>query len=306
MSGLPPDHLRSEDPQVRRILEPMLGSRRKSESPAVEIPLYACNSWTYEEVRGNGDWGTFVRALQVVGQLRQSGKVSTYHLGATVQMDNFHEMADMVRLGESLGCDRVRFSGRPGTREHLSGLFPRRSITEEGHPLHIALLESLRDPVFDLPICDLQDVEPLRRRAQAGPLPSDRAGGIGTETACTDMAKGLVEQNRLGEAAALTAYARIHFPHSYDLRFLDGVVLQMLGFPLQASYRFRELLSRNGDNPYPRLSLGTTLFEAGRPEDGIRFLIETCLRSPRAKDVHEVVINFLTANVAQAALPRAA
>jgi hypothetical protein len=60
------------------------------------------------------------------------------------------------------------------------------------------------------------------------------------------------------------------FPDSTNLIFLDGAVLHTMGFPLQVSYRYRKVLERDASDSKACLTLGATLFELGRQEQGIR------------------------------------
>jgi hypothetical protein len=84
-----------------------------------------------------------------------------------VQSRNFREMADFVRLGQRLGCDRVLFHELVDFKTYSAGEFKARSIVSPGHPQHGELLAELRDPVFDDPRVNLATFRPLRQQALA-------------------------------------------------------------------------------------------------------------------------------------------
>jgi hypothetical protein len=84
--------------------------------------------------------------------------------GTAIGQDNFHEMAAMVRFAERRGADLIHF--------HMSG----DDLTDLRHPLHLAFLETLRDPILARPIVDLGDLAPWRERAFESELPSDALG----------------------------------------------------------------------------------------------------------------------------------
>jgi MoaA/NifB/PqqE/SkfB family radical SAM enzyme len=262
--------------------------------PLVDVSIDACRPWTYEVVRRPGDWNKLLPNLQFIGRLRREGKVSQYFINATIQLDNFHEMADMVRLGKDLGCDGVRFYLIQNTGTHILPMYDKANVASPNHALHGAFLETLCDPTFDDPICTLYDVQLVRDRALQNPILADLKARVKDEKSCVELLGELVAENRLSDAAVITAYARHAFPGSIDLNFLDGTILNKLGFPLQASYRYKEALERDSSYPLARVPLGAVLCELGRSEEGVRCMIDACLHSPAETEVHDIVAKFLS------------
>jgi hypothetical protein len=76
-------------------------------------------------------------------------------------------MADFVRLGQRLGCDRVLFHELVDFKTYSAAQFKAASIVSPSHPQHGELLSELRDPVFDDPRVNLATFRTLRQNALA-------------------------------------------------------------------------------------------------------------------------------------------
>lgn len=260
--------------------------------PTVNVSIDACRPWTFRVIRRNGEWARLEENLEFMAGLKRAGEISELYLNATIQLDNYHELADMVRLGRRLGCDGVRFFLIQNTGSHLKHLFHAMNVADHRHPLYAAFLETLRDPTFDDPICQMYDVDVLRERARTTTLPSDDVGAPASADACIEAVAGLLDAGSLPEAAAVAACGRAHWPDSRALMLLDGMALQMAGFARLATHRFRELVALDASEPSYHMTLGTTLFELGECEEGARCLITACLVAPDHPEVQDAVAKF--------------
>lgn len=260
--------------------------------PRVDISIDACHPWTFATIRRNGDWETLQTNLQFIRGLRRMGEISEFSLNATVQADNFHEMADIVRLGKQLGCDGVRFRPVQNTGDHLGSTFYDLNVADPRHFLHDAFLETIRDPIFEEPICSLGDIKAIRDAALEATQPSDVAGRPASDAACLEAISHLVDRNEFSRAAALAAYARIHWPENRELGLLGGMILQASDFTQLATYRYRELVDLDTTDPNARLALGMALFDLNELEEGCRSMIEACLCAPQEPLVCNAVARF--------------
>ena len=81
-------------------------------------------------------------------------------------------------------------------------------------------------------------------------------------------------------------------PANMQLLFEKGMLLSVLGRPLQAADAFRQMLSRDPTLLRPRLELGRVLAQAGDNE-GARYHFEQVLAHPLPDAVRRNVLNFL-------------
>lgn len=81
-------------------------------------------------------------------------------------------------------------------------------------------------------------------------------------------------------------------PANMQLLFEKGMLLSVLGRPLQAADVFRQMLSRDPTLLRPRLELGRVLAQAGDNE-GARYHFEQVLAHPLPDAVRRNVLNFL-------------
>ncbi len=212
----------------------------------VNVSIDACTPWVFETVRRPGKWEKLRPNLDFIAAKRARGEFRAFHLNATIQLDNFHEMGALISFGETLGVDSVRLYMIQNTGGHLTSDYARLNVADETHPLHLAFLETLRDPRLGLPRAHLYDVANWRARSLAMPLPSDR---LQPDYARQDLDAALHEvASRPAEAVALCAAGRIRFPADLDLPLREAHALQALGFVGQARYRLKERLALGGED----------------------------------------------------------
>lgn len=208
--------------------------------PLVDVSVDACSPWVYQYVRRPGKWERLQPNLQFIGRGRAEGLFSSFHLNATVQLDNFHEMGALVDFGVSLGADTVRLYMIQNTGGHLAPDFARKNVADAAHPLHLMFLEALRDQRLSQPAAHLYDVASWRSHSFAQALPSDRLpGGCGREELLTAIDEA-IGADRFEEVAALTTAGRLRFAGDGLLHEIEARALERLGFERQADYRRRE------------------------------------------------------------------
>ncbi|MFO0604976.1 MAG: SPASM domain-containing protein [Polyangiales bacterium] len=262
--------------------------------PLVNVSIDACRPWTYAVLRRGGEWARLEANLRFIASKRREGAVSAFFLNATVQLDNFHELADMVALGAELGCDGVRFYLIQNTGGHLADDYARKNVAAPDHPLHLAFLETLRDPALGAPLAHLYDVHTAREAALAATLPSDVAGVASAQ----DCVAGFHLYMNAGDperAAAVAAHGCWRFPEQGELRVLAAAALETLGFADQAEYRYRECLRRDPDDFNALVALGTRLIEGDDLRGGLRQLVAAAstTRDPAVLDgITDYIVKF--------------
>lgn len=213
--------------------------------PIVDVSIDACSAWVYEVVRRPGNWSKLVPNLEFIAGHRAGGIFREFHLNATIQLDNFHEMPALIDFAERLGADSMRMYMIQNTGGHLKADYARKNVADPGHALHLAFLETLRDPRLGRPIAHLYDVATWRARALEAELPSDALGKDFTRAAllaAIDAATG-----NLPRIAALLAAGRARFAGDHGLLALEAATLHAMGHGQAAEYRLHEREAAGGD-----------------------------------------------------------
>lgn len=203
----------------------------------VNVSIDACTPWVYEVVRRPGRWQVLLPNLRFIADKRARNEFREFHLNATVQLDNFHEMPALVAFAQTLGADTMRLYMIQNTGGHVSGMYPRLNVAGRDHPLHAAFLETLRHPILGSEQAHLYDVSHWRDRAIEATLPSDR---LGKEWTRADLVDAIGEAQDPATIAALCTAGRIRFPADVWLPLREAHALRDLGFPVQAAYRLKE------------------------------------------------------------------
>lgn len=203
--------------------------------PLVNVSIDACTPEVYEIVRRPGKWEKLAPNLAFIAAKRAAGIFREFHMNATIQLDNFHQMPAMMAHAEVLGADSMRLYMMQHTGAHLSADFARKNVADRAHPLHLAFLETLRDPALGRPIAHLYDVAGWRDQAFAETLPADTLAAA-DHPAWLDAIDAAIGAGALGDAIALTVAARRRFADPL-LFEIEAEALRRLGFTLQAGYR---------------------------------------------------------------------
>ncbi|MHA6718810.1 hypothetical protein ACX40Y_05100 [Sphingomonas sp. RS6] len=143
-------------------------------------------------------------------------------------------MAALVRYAESRGTGVARFRFDDGA-----------ALTDPMHPLHLAFMETLRDPVLASDQADLGDVAPWRERALTIRLPSDLLGeAFGRQGLLAAIgAPGTSTEVRV----ALCAAGRIRLGDDVELLGREAQALYELGLFLQARARLAACVAIGGE-----------------------------------------------------------
>lgn len=123
----------------------------------IDVSIDGASAETYGANRG-GDFDKLVKNLRFIGELRQSGAITTYNLHYVVQQNNYHEMADFVRLGISVHCDGVLFKQVQNWGSWAPEEYAIRAIQHPAHPEHLQFLEAVQDPMLQHPIVRMHDL----------------------------------------------------------------------------------------------------------------------------------------------------
>ncbi|WP_206245207.1 SPASM domain-containing protein [Novosphingobium terrae] len=206
-------------------------------APKVNVSIDAATPWVFEHVRRPGKWPRLIENLRFLAHQRKAGTFSKYSLNATIQLDNFQDLPALVALAEVLEADEILFYMIQNTGAHLHAGYSRLNIADPAHPLHLAFLETLRDPCLNRPQVHMYDLAVWRSIAMKQHLPSDELGGDWTRKTAIEAIRARVMDNDFVAAAALCAATRIRNPADTDILRAEGAVLDALGFQQQGDWR---------------------------------------------------------------------
>ncbi|WP_010544932.1 hypothetical protein [Sphingomonas elodea] len=153
---------------------------------------------------------------------------------AIVGPASFHEMAAMVRYAESRGMGAIRFR-----------LDDDALLADPAHPLHVAFLETLRDPALASDYADLGEIGLWRARAIGTRLPSDMLGPKPSRKALRTaiLAAGTSCEVRV----ALCVAARIRFGGEAEWFGREAQALYEMGLFVQARARLAASVAGGGE-----------------------------------------------------------
>lgn len=243
--------------------------------PLVNVSIDACHPWTYRVLRHPGRWEVLKQCLEFIAAKRRDGALSAFVINATVQLDNFHELRSMLLLAKGLGCDAMRLYMILNTGSHLDADFERKNIANPKHPLHQAFLDTLRDAIFDDPVAHLFDVDAIRAKAIASPSVFE-SHRFCSPAECIAQAGALRSAGQLGTAFALLSRARWMFPEQIGLRGVEGQLLQEMGYPQLAAYRYREYLAGRPEAAAVIDGLDNRPMDLSKKADALGGLVRAC------------------------------
>ncbi len=79
-------------------------------SLSIIVSIDAATEATYKKLRRSHDehaWEKLQRNLKMLSEMRRAGRIGFFQINMCVQMDNYREMPDFVKMGLGLGVDRV-------------------------------------------------------------------------------------------------------------------------------------------------------------------------------------------------------
>ena len=222
----------------------LMGAKRWGEyiglekyKPLVSVSIDAATPWVYDYVRRPGKFDRLVENLTFLSAQRQQGTFREFEVNATIQLDNFHEIPALVALAEWIESDAIYLYMIQNTGSHLARSFDHKNVADVKHPLHLAFLETLRDPAIERAVVHLYDVGTWREISLATQLPSDALRSDFTREDVYAEVRAALARNDRAAAAALCVAGRIRFPDDHELLRIEGDALDALGFPRQGGYR---------------------------------------------------------------------
>ncbi|MDJ0894628.1 MAG: SPASM domain-containing protein [Alphaproteobacteria bacterium] len=76
----------------------------------IEVSIDAASKETYEKIRLGGSWDRLIENLRMLADKRAAGEIHSFLFNYVVMKSNVGELADFVRLADSLNVDQVRFT----------------------------------------------------------------------------------------------------------------------------------------------------------------------------------------------------
>lgn len=115
----------------------------------VEVSIDAATEKTYSRLRYPGDFKVLLSNLAFISDLYRNGPIEDLKLSFVVQIDNFREIPDFIRLGKQFGAKRVYFSALDNWGTFSESEYKRRAVHLPDHPRHSELLQLLMDLDYD-------------------------------------------------------------------------------------------------------------------------------------------------------------
>jgi hypothetical protein len=197
------------------------------DAATVSLAVNGCTPWVSEALHGRGHWEALAPTLDLAAARRAAGTIQDLRLTTRVTADNFHELPALAALAERLGADALVIEMADG------------DVAAEDHPLHLALLETLRHPRLRTPLVE-GDLP-----AVPASLPSDALGRVYSREqlqAAIDAARPQAEIR-----VALCAAGRIRFAEDESLLQMEAQALYELGFAPQARFRLFDCVAMGGE-----------------------------------------------------------
>ena len=112
------------------------------------VSIDAANAETYEKVRRPGKWSRLMEAMDFLAELRATSAIRALRLNFVVQRENYRQIPDFIRLGESWGADSFWFQKMANYGSFSSAEFEAQDICNVRHPEHAEFLAVLGDPLL--------------------------------------------------------------------------------------------------------------------------------------------------------------
>lgn len=118
---------------------------------AVEVSVDATREKSYSIIRRGGDFSRLSQNMDFVGGLRASGAIPKLTAHFAVQLHNFEEVDDMIRLGERWNLDVLAFNQlRPGG-EIIGPAYTINAVHRRSHPRFQDFVEVMASVKKDAP-----------------------------------------------------------------------------------------------------------------------------------------------------------
>ena len=125
---------------------------------ALNISIDAATPETYEKLRRGGKFNILRKRLAFVRKLREQENLPCLNARVCVQLDNYKEMPDFVKLCKEFKFDTVTFLRISDWGTYTPWEMSRLFVHKANNPEHQQFLDILNDPVFLEPIVDMGDL----------------------------------------------------------------------------------------------------------------------------------------------------
>ncbi|MCF8059590.1 MAG: hypothetical protein K9K67_09855 [Bacteriovoracaceae bacterium] len=112
------------------------------------ISIDAAKEESYNIVRKGGQWQKLLDNISGLVQFRKKGLIDHLQLDFVVQDHNYREMPAFVKLGRSLGVDKVYFQRISNWGTFNDQEFAKRDVLSPSHPQHLHFLDVCRHPLM--------------------------------------------------------------------------------------------------------------------------------------------------------------
>lgn len=121
------------------------------------MSIDAATLWVYDHVRKPSTFSRLIENLSFLASRHDAGAFRKFETNATIQLDNFHEIPGLNDLAEKLGNERICLHVIQNTGSHLAATDDHKNVADVNHPMHLAVLETLREPMLDRPVVHMYD-----------------------------------------------------------------------------------------------------------------------------------------------------
>ena len=129
------------------------------------ISFDAATADTYAITRRGGNWQQLLENVEFLSDRRLEGKFKFLRLDFVVQLDNYREMPDFVRLAKKLRADEISFSMVTDWGTWSPEIYESKCIWKVTHPDFYKFIEVLKDPVLQDPIVRMGNLTEAHERA---------------------------------------------------------------------------------------------------------------------------------------------
>jgi len=125
------------------------------------ISIDATRTETYSVNRRGGNFERLLENLEFISALRKHGPLEHVKISMLVQMNNFMEMPDFIRLGKRYNFDIVFFKKLINWGTFSEEEYRDRAIHLREHPRNMELIDMLNNDIFRDPIAHLGNLRGL-------------------------------------------------------------------------------------------------------------------------------------------------
>jgi len=119
------------------------------------VSIDAATKQTYQKLRRGGEWDKLIDNMKFAAGLKKEGKIKYFRLNFVVQRENYKEIPEFIKLGISLGCDRILFTKLLNWGTYTEEEFEKRSMVDlDGKP-RVELQKILNESICQDPIVDI-------------------------------------------------------------------------------------------------------------------------------------------------------